>query len=208
MTDVVTNEISIEPGSNGLRDALLAGLGATKDVHGGHRRTSLNRTPPNCMRAPRALDEEDGLSVENAYLAYADGAPFPIPFFVFDMLRRAASVTDGNAFFAAYDSALARASSRETADLSLQYRCEAEGAAKTLDGLNIVADDLVVAAFLGKSAARLGAEGYGPSETDSMAALARLALRLLCDCNNASAARRRIDDFKAHLDAMLEGAGI
>lgn len=194
------------------RAALLAGLGLPVGPRQALHRTSLNRTPPNCTeRAPSgapAPDDDDLPPVEAAHIAYVSGGRFPIPWFVFDMLRRAASVTDGNAFFGDYRPADARKTSRETFDLSLQYAREAEDAAKTLDGLNIVAEDLLLAAFLGKSAARLDAAAHAPSGKESMDGLARLALRLLCDCDDARTARNRIEDFKARLDALAEGAGI
>lgn len=210
MPDATKNQISSKAPKDNLHAALLAGLGLPSASHDALYWTSLNRTPPNCNeRAPREIkEEEDFPPTDNAHVAYISGGQFLIPFFTFDMLRRAASVTDGNAFFGDYCPEEARSLSGKGFDLSLQYAREAEDAAKTLDGLNIVAEDLLLAAFLGKSAQRLHAAAHAPSEDESAAALARLALRLLCDCDDAGAARRRIEDFKARLDAITKGAGI
>ena len=100
----------------------LAGLGAA-DADKRHFVTSLTRTPPNnadhLVSPPRP--DKDRLQRN----IYACSEPFECDPFAADMLARALSVADGNAFFRAYDPAAylpAKSDRKSMGDLAVQYK--------------------------------------------------------------------------------------
>ena len=139
--------------------------------------------------------------------------PAGIGRFGFDMLCRAASIENGNAFYGTYDPKVAAridaavgarkpTRAEEAAifgdhgpdlDMATQYDDEAHHAARILDGLNMVPDDVVAAALLGRSGERLCPDPARAeaAEAEGLAALARIAARLLLDAPDADAATRR-----------------
>ena len=197
------------PASNRKKLA-LDGYGMANEERGGrYATTTLNRTPPNHDRRDEMLayDEEYNERRQNLGIS-ACGHAVAVDDFTYDMLRRASSINDGNAFFGPYDPALAREHDPDVTDLSLQYGREAGHTLKTLDGLNIVTEDLVDAAFLGVSARRLAAESNAPSEERSMDALVRIAMRLLCDAGDAESARKNIEVFLHNIGVARRDLGL
>jgi hypothetical protein len=181
-------------------ECLLAGLGIRDSERADLLAvTALNHTPPNTDRGPHQIQRENQARLKRP--SYVSGDQIAVDAFTFDMMRRAASISDGNAFFQAYNPDIA-AKSRKQAnhdDMSLQYSEEATNAIAALEGLNIVPDDLLRAAMMGKSSDRLEPAGLGPKEQKSLEALRRLVLRLLCDTDDHKHARQRMTNFLAML---------
>jgi hypothetical protein len=196
---------------NDRRAAALAGLGVLHEDR--FEATSLNRTPPNHDRIAglNVPQDEPDPRLTRRGVTVCGGQPFEIEPFAFDMLARAASVSDGNAFFPrGYDPAVYDdpKGDHEMIDFGTQYLPEAAHAAQALDGLNIPPADLVTAVLSTASASRLEPGAHAPTEADSIQALVRLTLRLLADTTDERAAKRRIAAFRAAFNAQLLYAGL
>jgi hypothetical protein len=186
----------------------LAGLGAP-DTDERHFVTSLTRTPPNnadhLVTPPRPDKERLQRNV------HACSEPFECDPFAADMLARALSVADGNAFFRAYDPAAylpAKTDRKSAGDLAVQYVPEARETLKALDGLNIPPDLLVTAAFVGMAAGRLEPGSHAPTRQAALDALAALCVRLLANQKTAEDASSAFDGFLAAFRKQLERTGL
>lgn len=196
--------------------------------HGIHRAEWLAKGEEEDRGDP--VEDQDDLDGEGGAPPRHEPLPADVSPFTFDMLRRAAAVEDGNAFFGTYDPEAAarmhalcgaRAPSRDEEaaletdnDLSLQYDDFARHAARTLDGLNLVPDDLVAVALLGRRGLGLDADAatMARAEADGIAALARVAARALLDAGDAEGAWKRTDLFVEALtrlvtDTLSQAAG-
>lgn len=198
-------------GSTSADDLALAGLGAPAQGKL-HFVTGLNRTPPNEASALVTPAAQDRTRLSRQ--VYACSEDFPCTPFAHDMLSRAAAIADGNGFFGDYNpdaykrASLGRTGGREPVDLGLQYRSEAVGALKALDGLNIPPDLLVRAAFVGKSADRLCPANQKPTTQGAIEDLAQLCIRLLCDQPNAADAGAAVSAFRKALELTFQRTGL
>jgi len=180
----------------------LAGLGAP-DANNRHFVTSLTRTPPNNADHLLTLPNPDPERLQRNI--YACSTPFECANFTVDMLARALSITDGNAFFRAYkpQNYLPARTIRQCDDMAVQYASEAQHAVKALDGLNIPPDLLVAAAFAGRAAGRLEAAKHAPTHEAAVDALAALCVRLLANQQSTDKAITALSHF---IEAVLKHA--
>lgn len=176
------------------RKALLSGFGL---IDGRTRRNSALTRAQRLGRLSEDLKAIGDLS-ENPQsgqiaVGFADGEALHAMPFSFDMLRRAAAIADGNAFFGVYDPMIARCYDHRDArfgrryaeageganrDLSLGYGEHAARAVAVLEGLNIDVDDLIAAAFLGAASDGLQAGDRRPSHAQAIDAIVQIVLRL------------------------------
>jgi len=180
---------------------LIAGRGIPDEFHKGMTAvTGINRTPDRNPEADKNTKYVRPKARFQRHLWFCSELS-PIDTFTYDMLRRAASISDGNAFYGAYTPDARKAPND---DLSLQYDKEAAGAAMALDGLNIVPEDIVLAAAMGKSFTRLDPAEHAPSECESIAALERIVLRVVCDTGDEKVAAIRLSGFMNRLKVTQE----
>jgi len=188
----------------------LAGLGVA--VAGRHYVTAMNRTPPH--QGADLVSPARQPAARLARQVYACGEDFPCDPFAHDMLSRSAAIADGNGFFGDYTpdaykrASLGRTGGPGPVDLAIQYRAEAIGALKALDGLNIPPDLLVGAAFVAHSSQRLCAGASQPAREHAINALAQLCVRLLCDQATAADANAAYSGLQAALASEFGKTGL
>lgn len=193
------------------RAALLAGFGVPSDERPTSIVTTAQRT--GAAHAP-AEDGGDVIPIEPGDLRLRESREgVAASVFAFDMLRRACAIADGNAFYGGYEPRRARrydnsrrrgASTRQARcddDLSLQYDGEADHAIMALNGLNIDADQLVAASFLGRTSTMLSAQSYAPSRDEALDGLVQTVLRLAAGTKDAATAVANLKDIEARLAA-------
>ena len=187
---------------------LLARLGLGVAREGKARvvaQTIANRSGTNAVGGERRHDLVSGALADAPTLSRGrfdrpcgvSGEMVAIDSRAFDLMARAGDVAHGVAGFGPYGPETRR-----------QTQCEGEAsqAVAVLEGLNVVAEDLVDAALLGLTArASLRAEA-AHDEARGLAALARLSVRALADgCADGAAVAARLDAFRAALDAAAAG---
>ena len=188
------------------------GLGVARKVGQGRvaHLTVANRSGTNAVPGETPRHERVSASLGEApevvgrrrdRPAHVSGESVAVDPQAFDLMARAGDVAHGVAGFGPYAPGTRR---HET-----QCEREAGNAVAVLDGLNVVADDLVDAALLGMTARTALRAGAAYDEARCMGALARLALRALADgCETEGEVEARVAAFVGTLRLTADEIGV